>query len=105
MQSPEYNLKYAQWLVDHCSNCGITADQVKQAQAQGPDAVLALVNNDQFGFASASWFLATQCDASVYAGLANADEAGFNAYLGCIGTSVTDDRTAGWKKVVALGAW
>lgn len=105
MQSPAYNLKYAQWLASVCKNCGISADQVAAADKSGPADVLALVNGDQWGFGSASWFLKTQCDASILAGLADASEVSWEAYIGCIGTTVTDDRKAGWQKVVALGKW
>ena len=105
MQSPAYNLKYAQWLSMECNNCGISASDVQSAQAKGPEAVLALVNSDEWGFGSAAWFLSTQCGAGVRSELAKGDDAGWAAYLGCIGTSVTDDRTKIWKSAMALGSW
>ena len=104
MQSPAFNLKYAQWLSTECSDCGISPAQV-EAKGSGPEAVLGLVNGDEWGFGSAAWFLATQCAPSVRPALAKGDEAGWQAYMGCIGTSVTDDRTKIWKSAVALGSW
>ena len=106
MQSPQYNLEYAKWLSTVCKNCGITPKQVTTAEAQGPVAVLKLVNTDEWGFGSAAWFLSTQCDASVKEGLKAGTEAGWEAYLtSCIGTTVNADRTAIWKKALALKGW
>lgn len=105
MQSPAYNLKYAQWLSTVCTNCGITPAEVTKAQSD-PVAVLKLVNTDEWGFGSAAWFWSTQCDESVKAGLKAGTEDGWNAYLSsCIGTSVTEERTAIWKKALALKSW
>jgi hypothetical protein len=106
MQSPEYNLKYAQWLATMCKNCGITQAEIKQAQAQGPAAVLALVNTDEWSFGSAAWFLSTQCDPSVKEGLAAGTQQGWETFLtGCVQTTVNAKRTAIWKKAIALKAW
>jgi hypothetical protein len=105
MQMPAYNLKYARWLADNCANCHISEEQVDAAEKAGPDDVLALVNGLQWSFGSAAWFLKTQCDPKILEGLADASEASWTAYIGCIGTEVTDDRKEGWKKVVALGKW
>lgn len=105
MQSPEYNIKYAEWLSTTCQDCGITAAQVEEAKAKGPEAVLELVNTDEWSFGSAAWFLTTQCGPSVRPALAKGDEAGWQAYMGCIGTSVTDDRTKIWESAIALGSW
>lgn len=106
MQSPEFNLEYAKWLSTICTNCGITPNQVAAAEAQGPVAVLKLVNTDEWGFGSAAWFLSTQCDAPVKEGLKAGTQAGWEAYLtSCIGTTVTADRTAIWTKALALKGW
>ncbi|KAK5131768.1 hypothetical protein LTR08_000600 [Meristemomyces frigidus] len=106
MQMPEVNSNYAEYLANVCTNCGITAAQVQQAEAEGPTAVLDLVNTDEWGFGSAAWFLATQCDASIRDGLAAGTEAGWDAYLQqCIRTTVNDDRTQLWSAAIALKAW
>lgn len=106
MQSPEFNLKYAQWLATTCTNCGITSQEVQAAEAKGPVAVLDLVNTDEWGFGSAAWFLSTQCDQSVQQGLNAGTEEGWEAYLSqCVGTTATEDRTAIWRKAIALKNW
>lgn len=106
MQMPEYNVEYARWLATTCANCGVSAAQVQQAEAEGPDSVLALVNTDQWSFGSAAWYLDTQCDGQVKAGLGRGDEAGWAAFLtGCVGTTVTEERTAIWRKAMAMGQW
>lgn len=106
MQSPAFNEKYATWLSSVCTNCGISAAEIEQAKTEGPAAVLDLVNGLQWSFGSAAWFLKTQCDSSIEDDLAAGTEAGWTSYLEeCVGTTVTDERTAGWKKVIALGKW
>ncbi|KAK5174450.1 uncharacterized protein LTR77_001530 [Saxophila tyrrhenica] len=106
MQSPEYNLKYATWLATVCQNCGIGMEEVEQAEQEGPEAVLGTVNGDMWGFGSAAWFLATQCGEDVRRGLEQGTEEGWEGYLtGCVGTTVTEERTAVWRKVMALKGW
>lgn len=92
MQMPNFNLLYAK---------SIPAVQAKVAQftttAGLSDAdlnfILAQVQPDEFNFGSGAWFLTTQCDKSVRDALqANIDQ-GFQAYMGCVGVSVTDERT------------
>ncbi|KAF1346970.1 hypothetical protein BDV97DRAFT_358250 [Delphinella strobiligena] len=106
MQSPAYNLKYATWLADDAPMAGITCEDVATANAAGPAAVLGLVSGNVLSFGSAAWFLKTQCDASIEDGLAQATEAGWEAYLTtCVGTTVTADRTAIWTEAIALKSW
>ncbi|TKA22525.1 hypothetical protein B0A50_08065 [Salinomyces thailandicus] len=105
MQSPEYNTKYANYLSTVCKNCGITATAIQQAEAQGPAAVLELVNTDEWSFGSAAWFLATQCDDSVRQQLATGTQAGWEAYLSeCVGTTVSEGRNELWSAAIALKA-
>ncbi|KAI4723292.1 hypothetical protein E4T48_00378 [Aureobasidium sp. EXF-10727] len=106
MQSPAFNLRYAYWLAANMNESGISVRQVQEAEAEGVVQVLELVNGDCWGFASAAWFLVTQCEGEIRKGLAGLTEEGWNAYLtDCVGTTVTDERTAIWKKAVALGKW
>ncbi|QIW98111.1 hypothetical protein AMS68_003629 [Peltaster fructicola] len=105
MQSPEYNAKYASYL-STIPNSGISPSAFTTAQAQGPAAVLALVNTDLWSFSSAAWFLTTQCSQEVRNGLAQGTQAGWSNYLTqCIGTPATNDRTQVWDKVRSLGKW
>jgi hypothetical protein len=105
MQSPEFNEKYAEYMTG-CAPCGFTTEGVEKAKSEGPAAVLELVSDDEWSFGSAAWFLRTQCDASIEDGLASGTEAGFKSYIeDCVGTTLTDDRIAGWQKVMALKQW
>ena len=105
MQMTPSNLKFARWLANVCTNCRLTSDAVEKANVHGPDAVLALVNTDEFGFASAAWYLETQCTTAVQEELAKGTQAGWEGYMGCVGVTATDDRTAVWEKAMALGKW
>lgn len=106
MQSPGYNLQYATWLASTVTDSGITAETATAAEAEGAAAVLALVAGDLWSFASAAWFLKTQCAASIESGLAAQTEAGWEAYLsGCVGTDATDERTVIWRKTMELEGW
>jgi hypothetical protein len=88
MQSADFNNKYATQLYG----------AAKVAAAGDPDSVLALVNNDADSFASASWFLATNCP-GVLTQFATDPESAWTAYLGpgCIGTTPSDARTQYWN--------
>lgn len=106
MQSPAFNLKYAQWLAANMTDSGISMQQVQKAEQEGPVQVLALVNGGRWSFASAAWFLVTQCNEEISHGLAASTKEGWEAYLTeCVGTTVTEDRTAIWKKAIALQKW
>jgi hypothetical protein len=105
MQSPAFNTKYANWIAANGGDSSITAKSVAAA-SNDPATLLSSINTDKWGFASAAWFLATQCGASQVQALSDGSQASFESYLtGCIGTTVTDDRIAGWEKVIALRGW
>ena len=93
MQSASFNAQYAASL------------KLEAAGQGGPDGILnALVANETYDFGSAAWFLHTQCGTAVETQLASGGMAGFTAYLGCIGTSMTPDRQAYWQRAnAALG--
>ncbi len=87
MQSAAFNLKYAQSLPE-------IASQLATAPA-GPDAALnLLLAHPDIDFASAAWFLTTQCP-SARTELQSGTMAGWTTYVtGCLGTAVSDDRHA-----------
>ncbi|CAK4028201.1 Hypothetical predicted protein [Lecanosticta acicola] len=105
MMSPTNVEKYAEWLVTNQPDSGITAQEISEAKAQGPTAVLDLVNaTNELSFGSAAWFLTTQCDSSVRAALDAGT--GWEQYLtSCIGTTATAERAAVYAKVMALKQW
>ncbi|KAI0485168.1 hypothetical protein GGR56DRAFT_62317 [Xylariaceae sp. FL0804] len=98
MQSPEYNYKYAQ---------SIPALSAKVAAVGGDStteqkmAILSLVDADEYNFGSGAWFLATQCPQATVDAVAKGDDAGFDAYMECVGTSTTPDRLAYWTRAKA----
>jgi len=92
MQSPTFNSKYA---TDLFGAQAVT-------QAGSPTAVLNLVLGDAESFASAAWFVTTQCSATFRQGLQAGTQQGWESYLtNCIGTTVNADRNAYWTKTVA----
>jgi len=105
MQSPAYNLKYAEYLATVYTNCGINSAQVQQASAEGPVALLALVNTEEWTFGSAAWYLVTQCGASVREGLAAGTQEGWEGYLQCVGTSGDEKRDQLWSAAMSLKQW
>jgi hypothetical protein len=105
MQMSEMNLAYARWLASTCTNCRLKSAAVEAANAEGPDAVLALVSGDEYSFASGAWFLATQCSGSVRDALDAGADAGWDGYMGCVGVEATEERTAMWRSATALGQW
>lgn len=98
MQSPEFNMKYAQ---------SIPALKTKLAEAgTDPKAVLALLTADgNLDFGSAAWFLTTQCSAPVRAALKTGSKEGWESYIKeCVGTTVTPERQAYWERATkAMG--
>lgn len=88
MQSPDFNAKYA---------AAIPALASGVAAANGdPDAVLALLTVDEYNFGSAAWFLSSQCTSDVRTQLQTGTDAGFTAYMGCVGAAMTDERLQYW---------
>ena len=89
MQGPKFNVQYAQ---------SLPALKASLPAGNDPATILALlVANIDYDFASAAWFLTTQCTPSVRDGLKKGGLAGFTAYVGCIGAPMADDRTAYYK--------
>lgn len=98
MQSPMFNLKYAQSIP--------TLTDKLAAAGSDPKAVLALLTaNGAYDFGSAAWFLSTQCSASVRAGLKTGSLAGWQSYIqDCVGTTPTPDRQAYYESAAkAMG--
>ena len=87
MQSASFNAQYAASL------------QLGSAEQGGPVELLdALVANETYDFGSAAWFLSTQCGPAILEGLA---DGGMEAYMGCIGTTMTPEREAYWQRATA----
>ena len=98
MQSPKYNLMYAQ-------SIPALGPYLQKTDTSDPKAVVDLLTTYiNYDFGSAAWFLTSQCDQSVRSGLQSGSAAGFSAYIACIGTTETSDRNAYYQRAVtALG--
>jgi hypothetical protein len=105
MQMPSYNLMYAKSIpalagplaaiTTASSTDGLSDDQL--------NAIRALVLPDEYSWASAAWFLTAQC-ASARPAIQAGGQAGFEAYMSCVGTSASSDRLAYWTRAnTAMG--
>ncbi|KAK5995412.1 hypothetical protein PT974_03816 [Cladobotryum mycophilum] len=91
MQMSNYNLLYAK------SIPAISGKVAKYSTTSGLsdadlNSILALVTDDKYNFGSGAWFLTTQCPMSVRTSLQSNADSGFQAYMQCVGASVTPDR-------------
>jgi len=88
MQSPTYNALYATYLGFENSPTGAE--------------LIAAVGDDEYTFASAAWFLITQCGFAVMENMSGGSRAAWEAYLtGCVGTTVDTGRVAYWERAIA----
>ena len=94
MQSASLNLKYAQSIPE-------LKDKLAAAPQGGDALVDLLIEYSDYDFGSAAWFLTTQCDKGVVNGLKTPGQAGFKAYLDCIGSEMSDQRTGYYNRALA----
>lgn len=84
MQSPNFNVKYAQSL----GLGSITSSDATMMQT---------LTQDKYSFGSAAWFITSQCPFSDRVAMWTGGETAWAAYLtDCVGTTATDDRKAIW---------
>ena len=105
MQSAQYNLLYALSVEVIASKVyAITAStSASSLSTTQQNAIRSLLtSNDELDFGSAAWFLATQCSQSVREGVRSGTQAGWEAYVGCIGTSVTSERQGYWESAMTV---
>jgi hypothetical protein len=99
MQKAQFNLEYAlsipalvpkvQAITTATSTTGLSDPQLND--------IRALVLLDEYSWGSAAWFLTTKCE-SIRQQLQAGGQAGWSAYLGCVGMTVTSDRMAYWTR-------
>jgi hypothetical protein len=99
MQMSKYNYQYAKSIPALASQ----ADAIAPAGVDGLsdeslNALLELVLPDKYSFASAAWFLTTQCSQTVQQDLRSGSNDSYTGYLACIGTEWTSERQAYWDK-------
>jgi hypothetical protein len=105
MQMGNFNFEYAKSIPALASslNAITTASSSEGLTDDQLDSILALVLPDEYSYASAAWFLTTQC-ASARPALQAGGLPGYQAYLSCVGTTATSDRLAVWQSALtALG--
>ncbi|TVY38360.1 hypothetical protein LSUB1_G003892 [Lachnellula subtilissima] len=95
LQMANYNLMYAKSIPELASKASAASASVQSDDQL--NEIRALVLPDQYSWASGAWFLTTQC-ASARSAIQAGGDAGFAAYMGCIGTGVTSDRKAYWDR-------
>ncbi|RDW88159.1 hypothetical protein BP6252_00191 [Coleophoma cylindrospora] len=106
MQMATYNLLYAQSISALSTQVAAitTATTTAGLSDDELNAIRALVLPDQYSWASAAWFYTSQCSSSVRTQVQAGGQAGYEAYLGCVGTTATSDRLAYWTRAnTALG--
>jgi hypothetical protein len=105
MQMGNYNFLYAKSISTLSSKLSAitTASSADGLSDDQMNAILALVTPDEYTWGSAAWFLTSQC-ASARPAIQAGGQAGFQAYMSCVGTSATSDRLAYWNRAnSALG--
>lgn len=106
MQSASFNLLYAQSIPALTASvasitAGATAGALSAAQLNQVRALLT--SNDNDDFASAAWFLTTQCSAMVRIELQTGTLAGWQTYItDCVGATATADRQAIWDTTIQV---
>lgn len=94
MQMFQYNLEYAQ------SISALSAEVAALGTITTDDqmnSLRALVIDDEYNFGSGPWFYTTKC-ASARSALQQGTDAGFAAYMSCVGVTVDSGRSAYWTR-------
>ncbi|KAG9231605.1 hypothetical protein BJ875DRAFT_112274 [Amylocarpus encephaloides] len=93
MQGPDFNLDFARSF----PNLKAKADAITTAPTTAGlskdqlNAVRALVLPDMYSWASAAWFLTTKC-ADARPAIQKGGDEGLEAYMACVGTTITPER-------------
>jgi hypothetical protein len=101
MLMPSYVLEYVKSIPALASQT--TASTTTGLSDSDLNAIRALVLPDDYTWGSAAWFLTTHC-ASARSGLQAGGQAGYSAYLTCLGVTATSDRLAYWTRATAAMA-
>lgn len=103
MMMPNNVMKYAQSIEELSADLKkvTTAADTTGLSDDTLNAVRALVLPDEYSWGSAAWYLTTQCGAGVRTALQAGGQAGFDAYMGCLGVTATPDRLAYWTRATA----
>lgn len=98
MQMWNFNLEYAKSIPELQSKVAALGT-VTEGDTDKLNQLLDLVIDDQYNFGSAPWFLTTKCSSDVRTKLqSSAYDAGYAAYMACVGVQVDESRTAYWTR-------
>lgn len=99
---PNYVFLYAKSIPELATPLGAitTASSTEGLSNDQLNAIRALVLVDEHSWGSAVWFLTSQCS-NVRSALQAGDQAGFEAYMACVGTAATSDRVEYWTRAKA----
>jgi hypothetical protein len=99
MQMAMFNYLYAKSIPKLVSQVDTVAPTgVKGLSDESLNALLALVLPDEYSFASAAWFLTTQCSEKVQGDIKSGSNDSYHGYLACIGAEWTIERQAYWDR-------
>ncbi|RYP42793.1 hypothetical protein DL768_010229 [Monosporascus sp. mg162] len=100
MQMFPFNLEYARTF-DQLTEQVAALEPISEVEGEDDDKknqLLDLVIPDERNFGSGAWFLTAKCTSEVRDQLKTGTDAGFAAYMGCIGVEVTPERDAYWQR-------
>ncbi|RYP76366.1 hypothetical protein DL771_001805 [Monosporascus sp. 5C6A] len=100
MQMFPFNLEYARTF-DELAEQVAALGPISEAEGEDDDKknqLLDLVVPDERNFGSGAWFLSAKCTSDVRDQLQTGTDAGFAAYMGCVGVQVTPERDAYWQR-------
>ncbi|KUJ08552.1 uncharacterized protein LY89DRAFT_690986 [Mollisia scopiformis] len=96
MQMASFNLMYAKSIPALATSLSAitTADSTSGLSTDQVNAIRVLVLPDEYTWASGAWFYSTQCSSSVKSAVQAGGQAGWDAYLGCIGATDSSESSA-----------
>lgn len=94
MQSLDFNVKYAQLIIE-------IRDKVCKAKGNVGQILDLLLANEEYDFRSGAWFLTTQCKEDMQEQLQSRTEEGWEAYIiEYVGTDANAERKGYWQRAV-----
>ncbi|OTA91268.1 hypothetical protein M434DRAFT_76505 [Hypoxylon sp. CO27-5] len=98
MQQFPFNLEYAKSIPELAVKVNGVDENVSDEKK---NEILALVTPDEYNFGSGAWYFTKHCTADVQNALKAGTDAGFEAYMGCVGVQLDKDRKDYWDRAKA----
>ncbi|KAF9888543.1 hypothetical protein FE257_008474 [Aspergillus nanangensis] len=94
MQSPAFNLEYAQ-------SIPALKDQMGSVRGDPVKVLDLLFTKKEYDFGSGAWFLTSQCNRGARTALQSGSEEGWAQFISsCVGTDANKERKAYWRAAV-----